>query len=407
MARIVVNLTLAVYIMYSYTCRSPSKSGLLFLREKGKVYMGREYVVNYGIYLLAIVALLLLVSIVRHSAYMERKRNFQYDITALCVVVALAGVVGRDYAEVHHLYWLTVVSAILIDTASVVYFLFFIGSLRSWKSAVMRVFEVIGGIIVIMALASPKTGWIFTISSDGAFEKGPFQPIAALYLIAGFIALIVINFKKYKKCEAEDIVRMICLFSLEAIAILLQVLDSQMFQDGFIGSTLLIILYYDFVVEIESKYDNLSGVGSSTYFNSYVDRISKKGAFLLIMFDVNGLKHANDTMGHEVGDKLISAVGQGIREAVGVDGKVFRIGGDEFMAVLLTTDEERGREVVKKADVIFETKSKELNMTISAASGITVRKENEDIRDAKNRVDAAMYKCKQHYYQQTVNDRRS
>lgn len=363
--------------------------------------------VNYGIYLLTIVALILLVSIVRHSAYMERKRNFQYDITALCVVVALSAVVGRDYAGTHHIYWLAVISAFLVDFASVVYFLCFIGSLRSWKSAVMRVFEIIGGVITIMALASPKTGWLFSVSPDGTFEKGIYQPIAALYLIAGFIVLIVVNLKKYKKCETEDIVRMVFLFSLEAIAIMLQILEAEMFQDGFIGSALLIILYYDFVIEIESKYDSLSEVGSDTYFKSYTDRIQNKGAYLLLMFDVNGLKRTNDTLGHDAGDKLIAAVGHSIKEAVGNAGKAFRVGGDEFMVILLTDNEERGKEVLTKAEDIFKEKSVELGMTISAAAGMTVRHADEDIREAKNRADEAMYACKQLYYQQNNNDRRS
>lgn len=363
--------------------------------------------VNYGIYLLTIVALILLVSIVRHSAYMERKRNFQYDITALCVVVALAAVVGRDYAGVHHLYWMAIVSCFLIDFASVVYFLCFIGSLRSWKSAVMIVFEIIGGVIVIMALSSPVTGWLYKVSLDGSFEKGTYQPIAALYLIAGFIALIVINFKKYRKCEKEDIIRMIFLFSLEAIAILLQLFEAEMFQDGFIGSALLIILYYDFVIEIESKYDGLTETGSYTYFKSYTDRIDKRGPYLLLMFDVNGLKHANDTMGHEAGDKLISAVGHGIKEAVDSSGKVFRIGGDEFMVILPTDDEEHGKEILEKTEEIFKKESKELGMNISAASGMAIRHADEDVRDAKKRADEAMYACKQFYYQQLDNDRRN
>ena len=363
--------------------------------------------VNYGIYLLTIVALILLVSIVRHSAYMERKRNFQYDITALCVVVALAAVVGRDYAGVHHLYWMAIISCFLIDFASVVYFLCFIGSLRSWKSAVMIVFEIIGGVIVIMALSSPVTGWLYKVSLDGSFEKGTYQPIAALYLIAGFIALIVINFKKYRKCEKEDIIRMIFLFSLEAIAILLQLFEAEMFQDGFIGSALLIILYYDFVIEIESKYDGLTETGSYTYFKSYTDRIDKRGPYLLLMFDVNGLKHANDTMGHEAGDKLISAVGHGIKEAVDSSGKVFRIGGDEFMVILPTDDEEHGKEILEKTEEIFKKESKELGMNISAASGMAIRHVDEYVRDAKKRADEAMYACKQLYYQQLDNDRRN
>lgn len=360
--------------------------------------------VNYGIYLLTTVALILLVTIVRHSAYMERKRNFQYDITALCVVVALSAVVGRDYAGTHHIYWLTVVSSLLIDCASVVYFLFFIGSLRSWKSAIMRVFEVVGGIIIIMAFASPVTGWLYKVAPDGSFEKGTYQPIAALYLIAGFIVLIVINFKKYKKCEAEDIIRMICLFSLEAIAILLQIFEAEMFQDGFIGSALLIILYYDFVIEIESKYDSLTGVGSYTYFKSYTNRLEGKGAYLLLMFDVNGLKRTNDTMGHEAGDKLIATIGHGIKEVVS-GGKVFRIGGDEFMAILRNDDEAAGAELLKNVEAVLCQKSSELGMEISAASGMAVRQAKENIRDAMNRADEAMYLSKQQYYK--THDRRS
>lgn len=363
--------------------------------------------VNYGIYLLTIVALIILVTIVRHSAYMDRRRNFQYDITALCVVVALAAVVGRDYASSHHIYWLTVLSTFLIELASVVYFLCFIGSMRSWKSKVMIVFEIAGGGIILMGLTNPFTGWMFRIAEDGTWEKGDYQPVAALYLVAGFIALIVINFKKYRKCDAEDIVRMIFLFSVETIAIVLQLFESEMFQDGFIGSALLVILYYDFVIEIESKYDKLTGTGSVTYFNSYVDRIRNKGSYQLLMFDVNGLKRANDTMGHEAGDKLISAVGHGLKDAVGSDGKVFRVGGDEFMVIILSEVEEKGREIIKRTDDIFKRKSSELGLEISAASGMTIRSAGEDIRDARNRADEAMYACKQVYYQQHGNDRRA
>lgn len=37
-----------------------------------------------------------------------------------------------------------------------------------------------------------------------------------------------------------------------------------------------------------------------------------KGAFTLLMFDINGLKRANDTQGHEKGNQLIAAIGSGI-----------------------------------------------------------------------------------------------
>ena len=57
-----------------------------------------------------------------------------------------------------------------------------------------------------------------------------------------------------------------------------------------------------------------------------------------IMFDLNNLKHVNDTLGHSVGDQLISNFARLLREAVPSKDFVGRYGGDEFIAVLYHTD---------------------------------------------------------------------
>jgi diguanylate cyclase (GGDEF)-like protein len=48
------------------------------------------------------------------------------------------------------------------------------------------------------------------------------------------------------------------------------------------------------------------------------------------MADLDGLKQANDTYGHEAGDALIRAFAEAIVEAVPADAVVVRLGGDEF-----------------------------------------------------------------------------
>jgi len=55
----------------------------------------------------------------------------------------------------------------------------------------------------------------------------------------------------------------------------------------------------------------------------------------LLLLDLDGFKHVNDTLGHSVGDALLTAAGSRLREAVGPAGFVARLGGDEF-AILLS-----------------------------------------------------------------------
>jgi diguanylate cyclase (GGDEF)-like protein len=53
-----------------------------------------------------------------------------------------------------------------------------------------------------------------------------------------------------------------------------------------------------------------------------------------VMLDLDGMKAANDTWGHETGDELLRAVAKLLVRAVGRRGAVARLGGDEFLVVL-------------------------------------------------------------------------
>jgi diguanylate cyclase (GGDEF)-like protein len=68
----------------------------------------------------------------------------------------------------------------------------------------------------------------------------------------------------------------------------------------------------------------------------------------LLLFDLNGFKHYNDTFGHPAGDELLVKLSSALREAVGEDGTAYRIGGDEF-CVLLTCPHERFEAVTEVA----------------------------------------------------------
>ena len=57
---------------------------------------------------------------------------------------------------------------------------------------------------------------------------------------------------------------------------------------------------------------------------------------ILILLDLDGFKHYNDSFGHPAGDALLERLGQALSAAVGAHGHAYRIGGDEFCALLRT-----------------------------------------------------------------------
>jgi diguanylate cyclase (GGDEF)-like protein len=61
---------------------------------------------------------------------------------------------------------------------------------------------------------------------------------------------------------------------------------------------------------------------------------SEEDPVLLLLFDLNGFKHYNDTFGHPAGDELLVRLGRSLRNAVGEAGVAYRIGGDEFCVLL-------------------------------------------------------------------------
>lgn len=72
--------------------------------------------------------------------------------------------------------------------------------------------------------------------------------------------------------------------------------------------------------------------------------------FMVIFLDLNGLKYVNDNFGHNVGDKYISGVSQAMLSAVRSGDYVSRIGGDEFLIVLMNLKENEANAIMERID---------------------------------------------------------
>lgn len=67
-----------------------------------------------------------------------------------------------------------------------------------------------------------------------------------------------------------------------------------------------------------------------------------------MMIDADHLKRVNDTHGHEAGDAVLRALASRLQHAVRTDDVVCRLGGDEFLVILPSTDEDGARQLAEK-----------------------------------------------------------
>lgn len=109
--------------------------------------------------------------------------------------------------------------------------------------------------------------------------------------------------------------------------------------------------YIQFIQDMANK-DALTGLGNRTAYVQYKhvikqEHISNGTPFAIVVFDVNNLKKVNDNYGHEKGDALISSAGKTISNAFSKS-PVFRIGGDEFVAIVKGEDFENRKAIVEE-----------------------------------------------------------
>lgn len=156
--------------------------------------------------------------------------------------------------------------------------------------------------------------------------------------------------------------------------------------------------------------DELTGLYNRRGFEVDCEIIKKNNnliEYVLIMMDLNGLKAANDNIGHEAGDELIIGASKCMDNAFSGLGRTYRVGGDEFAALLRGTREE-AQDAVKTFDYLTENFQGNLISELSVSKGIVVCSEHIELNfeEIKAMADKLMYADKDEYYRRTGKDRR-
>ena len=154
--------------------------------------------------------------------------------------------------------------------------------------------------------------------------------------------------------------------------------------------------------------DELTGLYNRRCFDNDAEEYQEKPMeedLVLISIDVNGLKTANDTLGHSAGDELIIGAAFCIQLTFGTYGKVYRTGGDEFIAMIHTDDCDFIQETIEM--MAGEWVGKEVD-SLSISVGYAAHRDypQEDIAGLVKIADAMMYAEKEKHYHQSGKERR-
>ncbi len=148
-----------------------------------------------------------------------------------------------------------------------------------------------------------------------------------------------------------------------------------------------------------ATHDDLTGLPNRTELIHRLDAILAEapvGDVAVLFIDLDNFKAVNDSLGHGIGDTLLTAMSVRLRDVVGEDTLLARFGGDEFVVVLRGADSdamtvaEDVREAIRAAVVVEGTElfvSTSIGVSSNDRDGVTAA---DLLRDA----DAAMYRAK-------------
>ena len=180
------------------------------------------------------------------------------------------------------------------------------------------------------------------------------------------------------------------------------------------------VIYTTRVIEEEKKneeilvkktlVDELTGLYNRRAYEEDVleyNAASLSDEFVYASIDVNGLKVVNDEIGHAAGDELLKGAADCMIKAFGSYGKVYRIGGDEFVSIFFANKSQL-ESIMDDLESITDKWSGELVSSLSVSVGYVTKEEREgqNIVDIAKIADKKMYQAKAAYYARKGIDRR-
>ncbi len=155
-------------------------------------------------------------------------------------------------------------------------------------------------------------------------------------------------------------------------------------------------------------HDVMTGLYNRAFFEETLQKLESNGQspISFIIVDLNELKTANDSFGHDTGDKLIRRAAEVLKASIDAEYTVARIGGDEFIIIMPGAAAETAHVIMERVQALVAVNNKYyheplLSLALGAATSIP----GLSLERVISLADDAMYQDKGRYYGRRRDDR--
>jgi diguanylate cyclase (GGDEF)-like protein len=277
------------------------------------------------------------------------------------------------------------------------------GSIARWRALLECAAVIVFLTILVMLTGGFRSpfffGYVLLLGIGSLWASGPGPPILAAVTVAAYLLAVIVS-------SGPDLL-----------------LADSIGRVTFNAVALVLVTYVAGVIGREqrrareealrlSRFDSLTGLYSRAYFVSTLAREIPRAArtgrpFAMLMFDLDGLKAANDRFGHESGDRLLQSVADVLRGDIRVTDVPARYAGDEFVLFLPETDLAGALRVAEKVRVDISRLALphdgSLIRTSASIGLVTYPDDGRTWAELIRRADLAMYEAKRRGRDQIVH----
>jgi diguanylate cyclase (GGDEF)-like protein len=194
----------------------------------------------------------------------------------------------------------------------------------------------------LLSLGSYHYNWIFHITSENIYERGPLFFVSPMTLFFYYLLNLLFIYENRRKLNKEEIF-ILSLLSLITVAMSVFQLHYFVYLTIWNSMAISIVVNYIFILHSQTKIDPLTGLGNRLAYDEYLANLSRKSNIVLsvVNIDLDDFKSINDMYGHHEGDKVLKEFANELKAVFEGRGVPIRVGGDEFIVLISEAQNER------------------------------------------------------------------